>query len=340
MPTISVIMPVYNAATTLGAALDSLLAQTYKDFSIVVIDDGSTDNSREIVDSYYDSRIMLLHNEQNRGIEFSLNRGISVAIGDVTSKLISKTDCQYIFRMDSDDICLPQRFAMQLEFMQANPSTWVLGTWAEMLHEDNSFSLGCMPVGNNSIRARMLFHTPLIHPSCAVRREVFEKIKYSSKYPAAEDYDLWCKLALNPQCQFNCLPNALLRYRLSGQNISVLRRKTQCESTRQVRKHFLQRLSFVNAANSSALNLHNHWADQACDAPINQEFLKNIEDWAFYLLDQNKQNNYCSHQALQLELARRYLALAQSIRTSQPDLALKIEASPLIPMDIDHAPFF
>ena len=340
MPAISVIMPVYNAATTLRQAIDSVLAQTYMDFSLIIIDDGSTDNSREIVQSYHDSRIIYLLNKQNEGIEYSLNRGIAAAIKPSIAKAILKADCQYVFRMDSDDICLPQRFAMQLEFMQANPNTWVLGTWAEMLHENGSSSLGCMPLGNNNIRARMLFHAPLIHPSCVVRREVFEKINYSSKYPAAEDYDLWCKLALNPQCQFNCLPHALLKYRLSEQSISVSRRELQCESTRQVRKSFLQRLGFINFNNPGDLKIHNSWADQEYDIPFREEIVKNIEDWAFFLLAQNKQNNYCSPAALQLELGRRYLALAQAIGANQPELASKMRASPLISVDVDYASYF
>ena len=364
MPAISVIMPVYNAAASLRAALDSVLAQTYDDFSLVVIDDGSTDNSREIVDSYRDSRIIHLINNKNRGIEFSLNRGIAASLQQITSELVAKSDCQYVFRMDSDDICLPQRFAMQVEFMQANPSTWVLGSWAEMLYANNTSSLGCTPLGNDSIRARMLFHAPLIHPSCAVRREVFEKIKYNNKYPAAEDYDLWCKLALNPQCRFDCLPKALLKYRLSEQSISASRRDLQRESTRQVRKNFLQRLGFdldltsglapvfasglgsglgsglANSNSSQALKIHNIWAEQEYHFPFSQEFIAQIEGWAFYLLAQNKQNKYCSSQALQLELARRYLAIGQSIGATQPELALKIKTSPLIPADIEHAPYF
>ena len=344
MPAISVIMPVYNAATSLRQALDSVLAQTCTNFSLLVIDDGSTDNSREILNSYRDSRIVPIISPQNQGIEAALNLGLAAAL--------SQPNCQYILRMDSDDICLPQRFALQLEFMQNNPSIWVLGSWAEMLHANSSSSLGCMPVGNDNIRARMLFHAPLIHPSCIIRRQVFDKIKYSRKYPGAEDYDLWCKLAANPQCGFDCLPKALLKYRLYGQSISLSRRSAQCKASNRVRASFLRRLGVITENNSEYLKIHNAWANQNYSLPpaegLGQEpvpafgpqLAKKLEAWAYYLLAYNKQINYCAPQALQLELAQRYYALAQSISAAQPNLAATMLTSPLIPANIEHASFF
>ena len=109
VPGVSVVMPAYNAAKYIKEAIDSILAQTYRDFEFIIVNDGSTDNTKEIILSYSDPRIVYIENEQNSGICVTLNKGLDAAKG------------RYIVRMDSDDIALPQRLEVQVRYMDANP---------------------------------------------------------------------------------------------------------------------------------------------------------------------------------------------------------------------------
>ena len=115
-PKISVVMPAYNAENYIREAIDSILAQTFRDFEFLIIDDGSTDHTVEIIRSYSDSRIRLYQNERNMGVAATLNRGLDLARGE------------YIARMDADDISLPERFAKQAAYMDAHPDVAVCGS--------------------------------------------------------------------------------------------------------------------------------------------------------------------------------------------------------------------
>src|SRR5258707_849690 len=117
-PRVSVVMSVYNGEKYLGEAVDSILAQTFTDFEFIIIDDGSEDRSPELIEAYVDSRISFLRNEKNVGLTRSLNKGLQVASGE------------YIARMDCDDVSLPDRFAKQVAFMDANSGVGACGTWA------------------------------------------------------------------------------------------------------------------------------------------------------------------------------------------------------------------
>src|SRR5215218_8009066 len=114
MPQVSVILPVYNGEAYLQEAVDSILAQTFTDFELLIINDGSTDDSERIIDSYKDSRVKHLKNEQNRGLIFSLNRGVEAAKG------------AYIARMDADDVALPERLEKQMQYLKQNKEVGIL----------------------------------------------------------------------------------------------------------------------------------------------------------------------------------------------------------------------
>ena len=229
MPEFCVVMPMYNSAACIERAVQSVLSQTYRDFRLIVVDDGSIDASVELVQSFNDPRICILENGVNYGIEYSLNRGIAYS------------DCSWIVRLDSDDECLPYRLEKQANYLKSRPDTWVLGGWAELLCPDGGRFSVHMPVRNNWIKARLLFQNPFMHSAVAVKRDLFEFAKYSQKYPGAEDYDLWCKFALSPEVSFHNLSELLVRYRVSQYGISASGRQRQLNSTRKVREDFLKR---------------------------------------------------------------------------------------------------
>lgn len=303
MPSACVILPVYNSVLTVGNAIRSVLGQTMHDLSLIVVDDGSTDGSLEALHSFDDPRLLVLENGENRGIEYSLNR------------CIKEADCDYIFRLDSDDICLPMRLEKQVRYLSENPGTWVLGSWAELVFDDNSVSLAPMPVQNEQIKSCLLFHNAFIHPAVAMRRDVLERVSYSSKYPKAEDYDLWCKLACNPEAVFYNFPEALIKYKISKEGLSFGNRAEQLCSTRLVRKDFLRRLGVTT---TDELVFHHALADGSWNGEFTEYSLDLMVAWLDKLSDWNLHSRFTSTEALNKTLGSRFTTLTKAILDKTP----------------------
>lgn len=206
MPKVSVVMPVYNAEQYLAEAIDSILEQTFTDFEFIIIDDGSQDNSVNIVKSYDDLRIKLYQNEYNMGIAASLNRGLDLSTG------------KYIARMDSDDISLPERFAKQVEYLEKNTNVAVVGCGIQLFGakaEERIFS----PT-HEQLKVDLLFNCCFAHPTVMFRRNLFGagKYVYDVNYNKMEDYALWNKVSETNKLA--CLQDILLKYRIHSKQIT------------------------------------------------------------------------------------------------------------------------
>jgi glycosyltransferase involved in cell wall biosynthesis len=211
IPLISVVMPVYNGEKYLLDAIESILTQTFTDFEFIIIDDGSTDHSLEIIESYAkrDQRIKIVINKGNLGLAKSLNIGIGISRGE------------YIARMDADDISLPGRFTAQVQFLQANPSMDVVGSWAEVIDE-NGHPVGIAmryPASSLACCWNAFFNPPVAHPAVMLRRTVFaDGDLYDGSRVAIEDYELWSRL--NLKFRFSNLQKTLLQYRRHASSTS------------------------------------------------------------------------------------------------------------------------
>lgn len=201
MPKVTVLMPVYNGESFLREAIDSILAQTYSDFEFLIVDDGSTDGSNSIIQSYYDKRITVLKNADRLKLSGALNRGIDEAQG------------KYIARMDADDIALPDRLAKQVAYLDAHPDVGICGAWVRRFGKGFSRP-DKNPVQSELIRAYALFECPFSHPTIVFRKDLFDKhnLRYNGDYYPTEDYELWSRAV-------DCFPCAnidevLLRYRV------------------------------------------------------------------------------------------------------------------------------
>jgi len=209
-PRISVAMSVYNNAAHLSSAIDSILGQSFTDFEFLIIDDGSTDGSDAIIDRFAatDSRIVPVH-QANAGLIVSLNRMIAMARAPV------------IARMDGDDIALPERFARQIAFLDANPDIGVLGTGCTVIEEDGRPSTHKFEnvISTEDILDDLRNGPPLCHPSVMMRAEVVRSVGgYHAAYRHCEDYDLW--LRLSERVKMANLPDRLLLYRHSAGQVS------------------------------------------------------------------------------------------------------------------------
>jgi len=202
---ISVIMPVFNTEKYVGQAINSILAQTYKDFELIIIDDGSTDDTLSILHAYrnMDERIIILENGTNKGVAFSRNRGLERAKGE------------YIAVMDSDDISLPMRFEVEIAYLKAHPELGALGSNFQIITSDGeltdfktSYSLS---PGIN--RWRMFFANQHCHPTTLICSSLFTKngIKYDESIRCSEDYDLWFQI--NEISKIGNIPEILLYVR-------------------------------------------------------------------------------------------------------------------------------
>lgn len=221
-PMISVVMPVYNGEKYLYEAIDSILNQTYTDFEFIILNDGSTDKTEEIILSYDDPRIVYVKNEKNQQIVKTLNKGIALAKG------------KYIARMDADDISLPDRFSKQIEFMETNPDIEVCGSWIKTFGDKSE--VWEYPESHEKIKTAMLFDSSIAHPSVILRATLFSRIQYDEDYNGVEDYALWMKLL--DRSKFHNLEKVLLQYRLHTSKTDKIRQKLLAQ---KVRKELLKR---------------------------------------------------------------------------------------------------
>ena len=222
MPKISVVMSVYNGEQYLQESIESILTQTYSDFEFIIIDDCSTDNSVNIIESYDDNRIRLVRNKQNLRLPASLNKGINLAKGE------------YIARMDADDISMPERFAKQVLYMDTHPDVAVVGGGFQAIDESgNNLYIHHAPNGKKLARY-CLIPSPMAHPTVMIRRDVIvnNNLFYDEQYSSAQDYDLWQRI--NRKFKIENLPDILLRYRIQSNSISVAKRKQQQDNTYKI----------------------------------------------------------------------------------------------------------
>ena len=185
MPKISVLMGIYNCAPTLQEALDSLYAQTYQDFEIILCNDGSKDNTYELAleNQKKHPNIVLLNNPHNMGLNQTLNNCLAVAKGE------------YIARMDGDDLCMPDRFETELRFLEEHPEYTIVSSPMEYFDEEGTFMTGN---GKGEIKpSDFKKGSPICHAPCMVRKEAYDKVggySVSPKLLRVEDYNLWFKM--------------------------------------------------------------------------------------------------------------------------------------------------
>ena len=207
-PLISVVMPVYNSETYLQESANSILNQTYTNFEFIVINDGSTDRSLDILTEYLrkDNRIAII-NQQNSGLSNSLNRGIELS----RSNLIA--------RMDADDIAEPTRLEEQVNFIDQNPQVVVLGTAFLLFGGNIESKIVTMPATNKTIRKNLPFRFCLCHPTVMFRRKtIVDAGGYQGTGPC-QDLELWLRLSRNKTLQFANLEEPLLKYRIHQDQI-------------------------------------------------------------------------------------------------------------------------
>lgn len=187
MPKVTVLMSVYNGRRYLSQAIESILNQTWHDFEFLIINDGSTDNSREIIKSFDDPRIRLVDNSENIGLVSSLNRGLELAQGEL------------IARQDADDLSYSDRLNKQVRFLERHPEIILLGTSVKTIDESGRPHpvKWEVPTGLAAIRWHLMFENAFVHTSTMYRRNIVRDIfgGYDTTFARAQDYELWSRIA-------------------------------------------------------------------------------------------------------------------------------------------------
>lgn len=287
---LTVLMPVYNSEKFLEASIESILKQTLKAFEFIIINDGSTDSSEDIIKSFCDSRIRYISNFSNKGIVETLNEGLKLSRG------------KYIARMDADDIASPERLSKQLRYMQTHPECKLCGSRALGIDVKGVklYSIN-RPLNRDKIKVFNLFRNAFIHPAIMADAEVIKEYAYHEDYKYAEDYLLFSKISMNYSVAN--LKHCLLNYRIHNESITA---KKNEEMIRSELKTIAYLLSFLfDKVSESMLLLHHSLL-----RPANTSFpIRKMEEHLISISHANEKKHIYNQAILDKQLQKEWFSL-------------------------------
>ena len=317
-PRISCVLAVWNGEAHLAGALRSILGQTFQDFELIIVDDGSTDGTVEILRRFQrEDRRIRLHDQPHAGLVAALNFGISLATGE------------YIARMDADDLCAPERFEKQVQYLDTHPVVGICGTWIETFGQGSNEVIR-YPSDDGAIRCQLLFSSALAHPSTMLRRSVLMRhgLQYDERAVNAEDYDLWVRAS--EHTRFANVPAVLLRYRVHPQQVGRRCAEKMEVSSQDIRLTQLARLGVSPTPEERQLHQDlSRWRFESSAA-----FLRSTREWLGKLVAANASARLYGDAELLAVLGQRWsevclLATQEGVQTliafwCAPRLALSV----------------
>ncbi|MGD1151745.1 MAG: glycosyltransferase [Syntrophales bacterium] len=275
MPLVTVLLPVYNGERFLADAIKSVLLQTFSDFELLVVDDGSTDGSAGILESFADPRIRIIKNEKRQKLAGALNRGMDNARGT------------YIARMDADDVCVPERLGTQVKFMESHPEIGMCGCWIRAIGDHpSSGTIFKFPQAPEEIKASLLFDNPFAHPSVILRKSFLDKhdLHFDGSYYPAEDYELWTRA-------LECFPSAnigqvLLWYRLHANSMTLSGQPDMDAHAIRIVKPIFSRLGL--SPSDEDLVFHRYISTNRIAPAWTNESVEHAELWLLRLVEANR----------------------------------------------------
>ncbi len=269
IPQVTVLLPVFNASLYLREAVDSILDQTFKHFELLIINDGSKDDSAAILSSYTDSRIRIINHDKNKGLIKTLNEGLQIAKG------------KYIIRMDADDVSVHNRIEMQVKFMEANTDIVLAGAWFKDI--DGKIKVAKTPTKYEALKSQLFFSCALAHPTIIIRKNIFieNNLFYNSEFPHAEDYELWVRVSR--LFKVANIPEVLLNYRFHEGQVSKEHNKTQRDSMHRCHQLQLNELGIEPTADE----LKTHYAIANLFFIPDKDFVVAAEKWLLKIVTSN-----------------------------------------------------
>lgn len=285
IPLVTVLMPVFNAEKYLYDAVKSILSQSLHDFEFLIINDGSTDASVKIIESFKDSRIRLIHNEKNSGLIETLNKGIKLACG------------KYIARMDADDFSHPERLLKQVQFLEQNTKVGLCATKVRKMGKTDNYWFA-----SRHIPILLLFNATICHPSVMFNnKELKGNLVYPDEFIHAEDYALWIHII--KQRKIEMLDEVLLDYRVSLGQVTNKYAIEQKISASKLREKYLKQMGFTFT--QEQLRIHNLVGSN--EKIISGSDLGAIEMWFQELLKQNDYLKAFDNKELEFVLSKLWL---------------------------------
>ena len=228
-------MPVFNGEKFIRESIESVLEQTYDNFEYIIINDGSIDNSLNVIKSYKDSRIKIINNKINVGITKSLNIALKLSIGD------------FIARVDVDDISFPERFKDQINYLQLNPRVGACGTQTKYIGSHNSVII--RPLHHDEIKAWLLFRNSISHSTVMFRKSMIfdNNLFYNDQFDYSQDYELWTRAVKS--FKLANLPNVYSYYRIHNDQIGNLKNIQQLKYSNNIRLNQLINLGIQPSKN-------------------------------------------------------------------------------------------
>lgn len=285
-------MAVYDRAPLVGQAIESVLAQSFRDFELLVLDDGSTDGSGEVARRYRDPRIRIVRHERNRGIPYTRNHGLALARGELLAIL------------DSDDVAYPRRLARQVAFLDAHPKIAAVGSWARRIRPDGRRALPALrPIRPREIRARIPFSTCFKNPTMMGRTAAMREFGYREEFVICQDIDMWSRMSA--KYPLANLPDYLVRYRLGGtshQDGALAARMKKRAAADQLR-------DLGVAFDGDDLDRHYRLRNPK-NFRFSREEVEWYEDWLHRLIDANRVNRCYPEPEFRLAAAERWWRLS------------------------------
>lgn len=309
---ISVIMPVYNAEKYLKSSIESVLAQSYKNYEFIIVNDGSTDASIDIIQEFKDPRIKCISNEKNSGIVYTLNKGLSISNGE------------FIARIDADDLCCADRFETQVGFLIKNKR---IGLCSGHIIKINDFGeeMGKVkfPISNEACNLKFLFGNPIAHPASMFRKSLALKVGgYTAGSEPAEDLDLWLKLSNITKIEN--IDKVLIYYRVHANNYSTIKREKYVNKLTTI---FNKEEKLKRLIKPEFLNYHFRMIIGTWNEKTSYDELKKVRLWKQCLLKNNDDLKYFTKSHLTKSVNLNIITLLLSVlKSKRNSFAVKILA--------------
>lgn len=229
-PLISVLMTAFNASLHIRAAIESVLAQTHSDFEFIILNDGSSDNTRVVILEFKDPRIIFFEHDLNQGLVVSRNRLVKEARGE------------YIALMDADDIAEPCRLAVQLDFLKNKNIDICSSDYISYYESTGRKKRSKQRCSDPDIRALMTVSCPIANPTVMAKALIFKQNPYGDTIEIAEDYALWCALAVQGY-RFMSIPQNLLTYRVHSTQISQSKQTQTLQIIPKIQERYIKGLN-------------------------------------------------------------------------------------------------
>lgn len=298
-------------------AIRSVLNQTYKNFELVIVNDGSTVDVASVIYHFNDSRIKFINNYENKGLTACLNQGLLKCTGD------------FIARMDDDDICIENRLERQVEFFNTNTNANIVGSDVEVFGLERRISHYLLKGSRSEQQVDLFFrNVGLAHPSVMIRKNFLDRhhIRYNERFVKGQDYGLWVDCV-----QFDklyCIPEVLLKYRIHSKQTSKQAKDKQIFAQRLIRIEQLKRMGVE--ADDSEIDIHLKLCDNT--EVLTLKKLDCLGRWILKIERTNRKSGYLNNQTLKRELGKKFVV--NLIRSTKLEIRCSVIGIKYIPIII------